>query len=364
LSAATVGGGGGAEIRRLLSENLDAAGFYGHGFLSGDAFADVLDETRVPAEVRRRYSGSGADAPGCAERAAGAASVAVVALRYGEGEFGDAAAAGELRAGAAPDETAVRLARFARANWYRELSGRLQAAVSATIAQAARTGLALPPAKAWRRLVNSGLPEKPSAAAAGLGWLGRNGLLVAAKGKGADGPEFSSAVVLGLLLCPVDLEPPEAEPRARRCGSCRRCVESCPTGALGAAGGEPSFARELCIQHWTALAGELPGPIADALGGRLYGCDSCLEACPYFSTDSDAADAPGRLGPALSARRILELDDTALRRAFAGTALDRSWMSLDAFRRNARLALDRGGKAPESGALGDNRAGGGGRADC
>lgn len=351
MSAATGGGGGGAEIRRLLSQNLAAVGFYGHGFLSGEAFAGVLDEMRVPAEVRRRYSGSCADRPGCAESAAGAASVAVVALRYGEGELRDAEAAGEageLRAGAAPGETAVRLARFARANWYKELSGRLQAAVSATIAQAALAGLALPPEKAWRRLVNSGLPEKPSAVAAGLGWLGRNGLLVAAKGRGAVGPEFSSAVVLGLLLCPVDLEPPELEPLARRCGRCRRCVDACPTGALGAVEGDPSFRRERCVQHWTALAGELPAPIADALDGRLYGCDSCLEACPYFLPDVDAADAadvPGRLGPALSARRFLELDDAALRRALKGSALDRSWMSLDAFRRNARLALERGGKA-------------------
>ncbi|MCE1197006.1 hypothetical protein LWX53_10980 [bacterium] len=348
--------GGAAELRRLLSSNLAAAGFYGHGFLSGAAFGGLLDRMRVPAEVRRRYFGGRAEgsspAAGGSPSAAGAASVAVVALRYGEGEFGDAAAAGGFLA-AEPGEASVRLARFARANWYMELSSRLQAAVAATIAQASRSGQTLPPAKAWRRLVNSSLPEKPAAVAAGLGWIGRNGLLVAARGQGLAGPGLSSAVVLGLLLCPVDLDPPAAEPLAPRCGRCRRCVEACPSGALcpagedaaapvpeGATDGEgPSFRRESCIQHWTAAAGELPAPIEAALDGRLYGCDSCLEACPYFLTDENAATSLGRLGPALSAHRFLERDDAALRRDLAGTALDRSWMSLDAFRRNARLAL-------------------------
>ena len=194
---------------------------------------------------------------------------------------------------------------------------------------------------------------------AGLGWLGRNGILAAAKGEGVTGPDFSSAVVLGLLLCPIDLDPPAAEPLARRCGRCRRCLDACPTGALelpdeagGAQGGgaksrqsleASAYRRERCIQHWTAKAGELPARIEAALDGRLYGCDSCLEACPYFLTDKEADTPLGRLGPALPAARILEPDDAALRRALAGTALDRSWMSPDAFRRNARLALRRSG---------------------
>jgi epoxyqueuosine reductase QueG len=350
--------GGAAEIRRLLSGNLTAAGFYGHGFLSGEAFGGLLDRMEVPAEVRRRYAG------GRAERAAGAAGVAVVALRYGEGEFGsEADAAGGV---------SVRLARFARANWYAELSTRLRTAVEATIAQAAQVGSVLPPAKAWHRLVNSGLPEKPAAVAAGLGWLGRNGILAAAKGEGVTGPDFSSAVVLGLLLCPIDLEPPAAEPLARRCGRCRRCVDACPTGALelpDEAGGAPgggthAYRRERCIQHWTAKAGELPARIEAALDGRLYGCDSCLEACPYFLTDRDAGTPLGRLGPELPAARILESDDAALRRALAGTALDRSWMSLDAFRRNARLALEGRCKAASGADFDASAARAEGREEC
>lgn len=357
--------GGAAEVRRLLSSNLAAAGFFGHGFLSGVAFGGVLDRMGVPAEVRRRYSGGLAEGSSRAESSAGAASVAVVALRYGEGEFERDGSAGAFGGGAeAAGEVMVGLARFARANWYKELSSRLQTVVAATIAQASREGLALPPAKTWRCLVNSGLPEKPSAVAAGLGWLGRNGLLVAARGEGSSGPGFSSAVVLGLLLCPVDLDPPAAEPIEPRCGRCRRCVDACPTGALGlerlsaldgGGAGEAAYSRERCIQHWTAAAGKLPAPIEAALDGRLYGCDSCLEACPYFLTDENAATSHGRLGPALSARRLLDRDDAALRRDLDGTALDRSWMSLDAFRRNAQLALDRGASGPSRGP--------GGRAD-
>ena len=74
----------------------------------------------------------------------------------------------------------LRIARFARANWYRELSRRMRSAVSRTIAEAAEEGTTLPPAKAWHRLVNSGLPEKPLAERAGLGWMGKNGIVIAA----------------------------------------------------------------------------------------------------------------------------------------------------------------------------------------
>ena len=353
MSAAAGGGDASSlagALRGLLAGNLAAAGFYGYGFLSRAAFHAVLDRMEVPAEVRRKYT------------ADDAASVAVAALRYGEGAYAPPAWAEAARA---EDEPKVGIARFARANWYRELSSRLESAAAATVAQALEAGIGLPPAKAWRRLVNSGLPEKPAAVMAGLGWIGRNGIVVAAKGEDCAGPSFSSAVTLGLLFCPVDLEPPDSAPLAPRCGQCRRCLDACPTGALGweraaardgNCAGEPArersrerareraYSRERCIQHWTAKAGELPSPIAEALDGRLYGCDSCLEACPYFLTDPSAETSLGRLGPALPARCFPDSDDAMLRRALKGSALDRSWMSMEAFRRNARLAIGRGSR--------------------
>lgn len=352
--SAAAGGGDASSLagglRGLLAGNLAAAGFYGYGFLSRAAFRAVLDGMDVPAEVRRKYT------------ADDAASVAVAALRYGEGAYAPPSWADASRAA---DEPEVKIARFARANWYRELSSRLESAAAATVAQARDAGIGLPPAKAWRRLVNSGLPEKPAAVMAGLGWIGRNGIVVAAKGEGCAGPSFSSAVTLGLLFCPVDLEPPDPAPLAQRCGRCRRCLDACPTGALGteraaargggagepacARSGGPAYSRERCIQHWTAKAGELPAPIAEALDGRLYGCDSCLEACPYFLTDPSAETPLGRLGPALPARSFLDRDDAALRRDLKGSALDRSWMSMEAFRRNARLAIGRGGHGDRRG---------------
>ncbi len=340
----TAGGGDASSLagalRGLLAGNLAAAGFYGYGFLSRAAFQAVLDRMDVPAEVRRKYTTDDA------------ASVAVAALRYGEGAYAPPSWAEAARAA---DEPKVGIARFARANWYRELSSRLESAAAATVAQALEAGIGLPPAKAWRRLVNSGLPEKPAAVMAGLGWIGRNGIVVAARAEGSAGPGFSSAVTLGLLFCPVDLEPPDPALLPQRCGQCHRCLDACPTGALGSecaaardgGDGEPSreyarsreYSRERCLQHWTAKSGELPAPIAEALDGRLYGCDSCLEACPYFLTDPSAETSLGRLGPALPARCFPDSDDASLRRALKGSALDRSWMSMDAFRRNARLAI-------------------------
>lgn len=76
------------------------------------------------------------------------------------------------------------------------------------------------------------------------------------------------------------------------CGSCRACIEACPTGALsqsrdGQAGGI-LYQRELCLQHWSALSGGLPPEIEAAWAGRLYGCDACLEACPRFHPDQSS----------------------------------------------------------------------------
>jgi epoxyqueuosine reductase QueG len=326
-------------LRSLLAANLSVQGMYSVGFLTRETFLDVLKKAVVSEEAMRKYD------------VANTKSVVVVALRYGEGEYPLPSWAKQWEPtpdgcdlpSAAGGRVMVRIARFARANWYRELSRRLLLAVAQTIRREAGEGIGLPQAGTWHRLVNSGLPEKPLAERAGLGWMGKNGILIANGGvQAGDGaPPYSSAVVLGLLLCPVELEPDMPATERSLCGECRRCIDACPTGALaGCSLDGRAYERLRCIQHWTSIDGEVPPEVRAAWDGRLYGCDSCLEACPFFRTDSGATTDLGHLGPVLPADWFIGNDDVRIRHNLAGSALDRAWISKEAFRRNARLARE------------------------
>ncbi len=338
----------GAIVRSILSKNLEAQGFFAQGFLDQRTLNSILNETGVPAELRERY--------GSAETK----SLAAVALNYSSGALAMPAWV-EAATGGSPAylEPRLSLGRFARANWYAEIDRRLLLSVKASLAEVAALGFEIPGAKAWKRLVNSAFPEKALALGAGLGWIGKNAILIASGSKGS-----SSAVLIGLLLCPIDLGPDEALGQedkgskasgtlkdrgnsARGCGTCRRCVDACPTKALGDSG--EVFDRKSCIQHWTHIDEEPPALIRPFLSEKLYGCDICLEACPYFKPDEAAVCLLGPLGQAIPARALLALPESALKNALKGTVLDRSWISLNALRRNASLSLECFGKGiPEA----------------
>ena len=114
----------------------------------------------------------------------------------------------------------------------------------------------------------SALPEKRLAAAAGLGHLGRNTLLLT--------PRWGSWVVLGGLLLDVDL-PPDPASRAVCPPGCRRCVDACPTAALDGGG----LDARRCLSFWTTgTTRPAPPDIAARLEGRRFGCDTCQEVCP------------------------------------------------------------------------------------
>ena len=272
--------------------------------------------------------------------AARAAGCAAVALSYGEGDYAPPEWARAASRGSRVDRHGAAIARFARANWYAELDARLAQAVAASRAEFSGMGLDPGRRSDWRRLVNSPLPERPVALAAGLGWIGRNGIMVAGT---PDKPcAAGSACVLGILLLPFD-PAVAARPQPAACGSCRRCVDACPTGALSGAVG---YDRELCLQHWSTIPGDLPPVIASVWADRLYGCDSCLEACPHFRPDPAADTHRGRLGARLTTRFFIESDDKTIRGALRGTALGLGWMPPAAFRRNAQLAALHAAAAP------------------
>jgi epoxyqueuosine reductase QueG len=352
-----------AKARSLLASILSGPGGpSAWSFLSHDCLSACC--AGLSPELRSRF---GVDS---------ARGAAVAALAYSDGPV----TAPAWAEGYQPP--ALRLARFARADWYGELSSRLRLAVKELRQALIEDGVDPGPARDWHYLSNSRLPEKPLALAGGLGRLGRNGLVIVGRAGGPEArgaeasslgessfaagaylgssPEIGPGAVLGLLLLPFDPEEgrPEAAMALERivswrevpaflagatCGSCRACIEACPTGALsqsrdGQAGGI-LYQRELCLQHWSALSGGLPPEIEAAWAGRLYGCDACLEACPRFHPDPLARCDRGLLGPTLPARLFLALDDAELKACLRGTVLGLGWMNYDAFRRSARLAL-------------------------
>jgi epoxyqueuosine reductase len=270
--------------------------------------------------------------------------------------FGDGLGPGS-RISRVPTIILATIGRFARANWYAELVDRLGLCTRAARTALISAGLEAGRAGDWHRLVNSGLPERPLAAASGLGSPGRSGLLLV--------PGVGPGVVLGLLLVPFEAlgqsvddvdsaaaEKPPAEGRqalapqvplpGSSCGSCRVCIDACPTGALGLDG---SFDRESCIQHWSSREGELPGRVRAAWRDSLYGCDLCTISCPRFSTVTALQPTRGILGEGLPAAEIATSTDEELRARLRGTALGMGWISADALRRNASLVLE---KAPGS----------------
>ncbi len=168
--------------------------------------------------------------------------------------------------------------------------------------------------------------ERDLASRAGLGWFGKNTMLI--------DPTKGSYFFVGILLLDVALEPDEPFTEDR-CGTCRSCLDACPTGALLGRDedGAPIMDATLCISYLTI---EHHGPIARELrplmGNRVYGCDICQEVCPWNEKFAEPSDEPayrareGLDGPALVllAERLLGLSEKGFLREFAGSPVTRA----------------------------------------
>ncbi len=170
--------------------------------------------------------------------------------------------------------------------------------------------------------------EKPAAQHAGIGWQGKHTNLVS-RGHG-------SWLFLGEVFTTLAL-PPDA-PEGDHCGSCRACLDACPTNAFPAP--YRIDARRcisyLTIEHKGHIAAEFRGPI----GNRIYGCDDCLAVCPWnkFALQTrEYAFAPRAelIAPRLA--DLAKLDDAGFRRAFSGSAIKR--LGRDRFVRNVLIAV-------------------------
>lgn len=128
--------------------------------------------------------------------------------------------------------------------------------------------------------------ERFFAEQAGLGWIGRNGLLIR-PGKG-------SYCFLSSILTTLEL--PRDIPMKNHCGNCHRCEQACPTGALH----NGCCDARKCISYWTieSKQEEIPAEIRAAMGSRLYGCDACQEACPWNRPQQKVRIDPHLLMPA------------------------------------------------------------------
>ncbi|GGB46421.1 epoxyqueuosine reductase [Roseibium aquae] len=175
--------------------------------------------------------------------------------------------------------------------------------------------------------------EKPLAEAAGLGWQGKHTNLVSR--------QLGSWFFLGAIFTTLELPASEAEPD--HCGSCRACLDCCPTGAFPA---PYQLDARRCISYLTIEHhGPIPLEFRPHMGNRIYGCDDCLAACPWNKFAAQAREAKLRAREDLVSPRLadlLELDDAAFRRLFSGSPIKRIGRSR--FLRNVLVAAGNSGQ--------------------
>ena len=174
--------------------------------------------------------------------------------------------------------------------------------------------------------------EKPLAQAAGLGWQGKHTNLVSR--------DLGSWFFIGSIFTTLEIEPDPAE--TDHCGSCRRCLDICPTEAFPA---PYQLDARRCISYLTIEhAGPVPEELRGKMGNRIYGCDDCLAVCPWNKFAVEAADMRYHGGtetdlPDLA--ELAQLDDTGFRARFSGSPIKR--IGRGRFVRNVLYAIGNSG---------------------
>ncbi|WP_371682068.1 tRNA epoxyqueuosine(34) reductase QueG [Microvirga sp. 17 mud 1-3] len=175
--------------------------------------------------------------------------------------------------------------------------------------------------------------EKPLAQAAGLGWQGKHTVIISR--------DFGNWLFLGAIFTTAEL--PVDAPERDHCGSCRRCLDICPTNAFP----EPyRLDARRCVSYLTIEHKEhIPEDLRAGIGNRIFGCDDCLAVCPWNKFAQTAREA--RLAQrddlaALPLAELARLDDPAFRTRFAGTPIKRT--GRDRFVRNVLIAIGNSGE--------------------
>ena len=184
-----------------------------------------------------------------------------------------------------------------------------------------------------RAYVDTGpVQERVYAQYAGLGWIGKNTCLI--------NSELGSWLFLSEIICTLDLEPDTQGLEGS--GSCTRCLDACPTGALVEAG---VLDATRCISYLTIeLRTSIPDEHRRAIGAHVYGCDICQEVCPYNRPAPRSDDRPWQPRRALDLPGLVELwrrSDAELRAETKGSAMRRA--RLTGLRRNLAVAIGNSG---------------------
>jgi epoxyqueuosine reductase len=306
-------------------DDLCAAGLAAGLDRIGIASAEPFEGTRVVLEERRAAGLAGsmqftyrnpARSTDPSRTLAGVESLVVGVRRYGRD------------VGAAPDDGRphARVARYASTDHYAELRRSLD-----VVAERLR-------ADGWQArvvLADKALVDRAAARRAGIGWFGKSSMVLV--------PGLGSWVVLGSVLTDAPLSP-TSTPVADGCGSCRRCVDACPTGAIVAPG---VVDARRCLAWLVQAEGVFPAEHRVALGDRLYGCDECQEVCPPSrrttsdAATSDAATAGGGPGPWVDVLDLLDSTDEELLDRFGRFYIPRREPRY--LRRNALVVLGNAG---------------------
>jgi epoxyqueuosine reductase len=174
--------------------------------------------------------------------------------------------------------------------------------------------------------------EKALAGLAGLGWRGKHSNIVSR--------QYGSWLFLGAIFTTANL--PASKPAVNLCGSCAKCLDTCPTGAFIA---PYRLDARRCISYLTIEhKGHIPPDLAEKMGNRVFGCDDCLAVCPWNKFASLAGETrfhPREQCDNPPLRELLALDEQGFATRFAGTPIKRA--GRDAMVRNALIAAGNSG---------------------
>ncbi|MYB85801.1 MAG: tRNA epoxyqueuosine(34) reductase QueG [Acidimicrobiaceae bacterium] len=248
----------------------------------------------------------------------GAAALVVGALEFGAAAW------------ARPDDGSpyARVAAYARADYYTPLRVALEAIADELRAEGHRAVVSAD---------ENGLVDRAAAHRAGIGWWGKNSNILL--------PDAGSLVVLGAVVTDAPLVPADPEPVADGCGSCRRCLDGCPTGAIVAPG---TVDARRCLAWLVQADGVFDPDYRIALGDRIYGCDDCSEVCPpnrvRVRQRAHAPEPPGH-GTRVQVLDLLELEDSELLSTYGSWYIPRRQPRY--LRRNALVVLANVGEPSE-----------------
>ena len=274
-----------------------------------------------------------------------AKTVIVLALNYFQGEAvaGAVSAADSVAAGASPGNSpkiagtaaptsAGRIARYAWGDDYHGLIEKKLAVLDDFLRRYGGT---------QKCYVDTGpMLERDHAAAAGVGWHGKSTMLL--------NRQLGTWFFLAEILTTLEFAPDP--PQKNYCGRCTRCIDACPTGAITA---PHQVDARRCISYLTIeLKGSIPVGLRPMIGDRIYGCDDCLDACPwnrFAKVSRETAFAMRREVAAMKLRDYLSLDEEKFRRLFRDSPIKRA--KRRGLLRNVCVALGNVGTAEDLPAL-------------